>query len=466
MPVAPARQECEPAGLAPGCARLAFPLYRARRFPGRAVHATLTVSAACDRDVHMNPLQGALRSPASLVALVCTAQVLAQIGAYTWPALLPGFLARWPMDNAEAGWVTGIFYAAYMLSVPVLVGLTDRVEPRRIYLLGVALTTLSHAAFALLAEGFWSALALRALAGVGWAGTYMTGLKMLADRVDDTLMSRAVAGHAASIGVAGALSFAVAGSLESLLGWQGAFAVAAACAGAAMCIALVLVPAQRARSPSAPRAGWLPDFRPVLANRAALAYSIAYCVHTWEMSVLRGWAVAFLAFVAGGAGGAPGWLAPVTVATVMGLLGTGASVFGNELAIRFGRARLVRGAMLASAVMAALMGAAGGLTYELAAVCVAFYAMLIWLDSSALTAGAVGNAPPGRRGATLALHSMLGYAGGFLGPVVMGWLLDATGGMSLRGWTVGFLHLTLAGLLARALFTGLRPGSLSGDRAG
>ena len=84
--------------------------------------------------------------------------------------------------------MTGIFYAAYMLSVPVLVGLTDRVEPRRIYLLGVALTTLSHAAFALLAEGFWSALALRALAGVGWAGTYMTGLKMLADRVDDTLM--------------------------------------------------------------------------------------------------------------------------------------------------------------------------------------------------------------------------------------------------------------------------------------
>ena len=61
---------------------------------------------------------------------MCLAQVLAQIGAYTWPALLPGFLDRWWIDNGEAGWITGVFYIAYVLSVPVLVTLTDRVDPR------------------------------------------------------------------------------------------------------------------------------------------------------------------------------------------------------------------------------------------------------------------------------------------------------------------------------------------------
>ena len=49
---------------------------------------------------------------------------------------------------------------------------------------------------------------MRALTGMGWAGTYMTGLKLLADRVDAKMMSRATAGHAASIGISGALSFA------------------------------------------------------------------------------------------------------------------------------------------------------------------------------------------------------------------------------------------------------------------
>ena len=39
-------------------------------------------------------------------------------------------------------------------------------------------------AFGLFADGFWSALALRGLAGLGWAGSYMTGLKLLADQVD------------------------------------------------------------------------------------------------------------------------------------------------------------------------------------------------------------------------------------------------------------------------------------------
>ena len=142
--------------------------------------------------------------PRRLVAVVCAAQILAQIGAYAWPALIPGRIAAWGIDNTEAGWITGLFYLAYTVAVPVLVTLTDRVDPKRVYLFGVAVTVLGHLCFATLADGFWTAAFARVLAGIGWAGTYMTGLKLLADRVDGKLMSRAVAGHALSIGVAGA----------------------------------------------------------------------------------------------------------------------------------------------------------------------------------------------------------------------------------------------------------------------
>ena len=133
-------------------------------------------------------------NPRALVALVCTAQVCAQIGAYTWPALLPRFLGDWRITNSEAGWITALFYAAYTVSVPVLVTLTDRIDPRTVYLTGVGLTVISLGAFALVVVGPWGAAAARVLAGLGWAGTYMTGLKLLADRVDPALMSRAVAG--------------------------------------------------------------------------------------------------------------------------------------------------------------------------------------------------------------------------------------------------------------------------------
>ena len=81
-------------------------------------------------------------SPRRLVAVVCAAQILAQIGAYAWPALIPGRIAAWGIDNTEAGWITGLFYLAYTVAVPVLVTLTHRVLPKRVYLFGVAVTVL------------------------------------------------------------------------------------------------------------------------------------------------------------------------------------------------------------------------------------------------------------------------------------------------------------------------------------
>src|SRR5688500_15709806 len=181
-------------------------------------------------------------SGARLVAIVCTAQVFVQIGAYYWPALLPQMMRHWSLSNSEAGWITSAFYAAYMLSVPILVTLTDRYDAKLVYLFGVACTIAGHLMFGLLADGFWSALATRALAGMGWAGTYMTGVKLLADKVDAKLMSRAVAGHAASIGVSGALSFACADLLAQSFGWRAAFVAAGVSAALAWIVVAAYAP--------------------------------------------------------------------------------------------------------------------------------------------------------------------------------------------------------------------------------
>jgi predicted MFS family arabinose efflux permease len=401
-------------------------------------------------------------TPARLVVLVCGAQVFVQIGAFFWPALLPQMMARWSLTNSEAGWITSSFYAAYMLAVPVLVTLTDRVDPRRVYLFGVGCTVLAHLAFGLAAQGFWSALASRALAGMGWAGTYMTGLKLLADQVDARLMSRAVTGHAASIGISGALSFALGDAIASALGWQAAFLFAAITAAIAWLAVALAVPA-RAPAPDA-KAGTPFDFRPVIANRSAMAYALAYCVHTLEMNALRGWGVAFLAWVAARTGTDDGLLSPTVVVTALGLIGTAASVSGNEAAIRFGRRRLVATAMLLSIALALALAFAGAASYRLAVGLLLVYGLVVWLDSSSLTAGAAGTADPARRGATLAVHSMLGYAGGFAGPLAVGWVLDLAGGMSPFGWGAAFALVAILMALALAIFLHIRPRELEGDR--
>jgi predicted MFS family arabinose efflux permease len=398
--------------------------------------------------------------------VVCAAQVLVQIGAFFWPALLPGMMPLWQLSNSEAGWITASFYGAYMLSVPVLVTLTDRVDPKHVYLFGVAATVAGHALFGFLADGFWSALALRALTGLGWAGTYMTGLKLLADRVDAKMMSRATAGHAASIGISGALSFACGDLIAAAAGWQAAFFAAAISAAAAWLMVALIVPSQSKQAAPAKSGQGLYDFRPVFRNTSAMAYAIAYCIHTLEMSALRGWGVAFLGYVAASTGASTASiLSPAIVATGLGLIGTFASVAGNEAAIRFGRKRLIVTAMVASILIGGTIGFVGSMSYAIAAVLITLYGIVIWLDSSSLTAGTAGTAEPSRRGATLAVHSMLGYAGGFVGPLLVGWVLDLSGGMSPKGWGLSFL--SVAGLMVLALVTFwlIRPRELEGDNS-
>lgn len=408
-------------------------------------------------------MRAKLRSPESLVALVCIAQVFVQIGASFWPALLPEMIAHWQLSNSEAGWITAIFFGAYMVSVPVLVTLTDRFDARTVYLVGVALTATGHLLFSIFADGFWSAFFSRALTGVGWAGTYMTGLKLLADKVEGKLMSRATAGHAASIGISGALSFACADLITNLAGWRAAFLAAAVSATVAWLLIALAFPRQsRVRTAEAGQ-HTLFDFRPVFRNRSAMAYALTYCIHTFEFHAVRGWGVVFLAFVAGTTG-SEFFLSPPLALTLLGLIATVTSVMGNEAAIRLGRRRLIAFALMASALCAALLGVFGPRSYMLSVALLLLYGGFISLDSASLTAGAAGSADPERRGATLAVHSMLGYAGGFLGPLVVGWILDLSGGKTPASWAFAYLMVAAITVMALIVFSLMRPQGLAGDR--
>jgi MFS family permease len=277
----------------------------------------------------------------------------------------------------------------------------------------------------------------------------MPGLKVLADRLEGAEQSRAVGMHAAGVGVAGAASFAVAGALDAVAGPRAAFLFGGLAAMLAFAIGTFAMPREApARNPARDPTALL-DFRPVLRNRAAMAWIAGYTVHTWELAALRAWGVTFLAASIAWHG-APAWLpGPNTIFTAAGLLGIAVSLTGNEVAQRFGRLRVVTVAMGAGAVFALLTGCSALISAPLAALCVLTWNAAIYLDSSALTAGTVQAADKERRGATMGLHSMCGYAGGFLGPIIVGIALDLAGPGDVLGWALAFGHLapvTLAGL--------------------
>jgi len=405
-----------------------------------------------------------------LTLVFCLAEVCSMTGFATFAALLPGFVSEWSLSGTQAGWINGIFFAGYVAAVPLLVSLTDRRDPRHVYLAAAALTAVSSLGFALFADGFWPALIFRALAGVGLAGTYMPGLKSLtdhlgADHLPTATRGRSLAFYTATFSIGTSLSFLLAGVLAERWGWPWAFGLAAL--GPAVAFLLIwraVPPAAEDHLP--PVEHHVLDFRPVLANARAMAYVLAYTLHNWELFALRSWIVGFLVFAQAqqaGAATGTGWSATV-LAAALNLLALPASVLGNEAAERFGRRRVVIAVMLLSAATGGLFGFSAAWPFLVVLTVAVLYSLTVAGDSAAITTGAVAAARPGQRGQTMAVHSTIGFLGGFAGPLVFGVVLDLGGGDgTLLGWGLAFASSGLAVALAPLALLWLDRASSCGD---
>jgi predicted MFS family arabinose efflux permease len=378
-----------------------------------------------------------------LVLAMCLGQVGNLLPHVCVPAVMAQHLIPlWELSGTQAGLMAGAYAFGYMLAVPILTTLTDRIDARNILLAGSALSGLATIAFGLFAQGLWSAIPIWGLAGIGFAGAYMPGLKALTDRLPPGESSRYITFYTSSFSFGVGLSFLVSQVVADQFGWRAAFLVTGLGPLAMIAACLALPPVQ-----PAPAHGRLLDFRPVFRNRAALGYILGYGAHCFELYGMRTWIVAFWTFVAAHNGGSA-VLAPVAVSVLVTVLAMPASIFGNEAAIRFGRHRAITRVMIASALMMLTIGLCAGLSPYLLLPLVLMHAVTVNGDSGALTSGMTASAEPAYRGATMALHSTVGFGLSAAGSWGVGMALDAGGGAaSASGWLAGFSVLAAGVLL-------------------
>lgn len=390
-------------------------------------------------------------SSRNVVLLMCGVEVLSMTGFATYPALLPMLRTDWGLTNSQAGLISGTFFAGYMAATPILVGLTDRIDARRIYLLATALAFAGNLGFALLAHNLLTAMFFQSMVGAGLAGTYMPGLRLLTDHFQGSTPSRAVAFYTSSFGLGTTGSLLLAGAFEPL-GWPWVFTAAALGPLLAGFLVFSFFPAHPAE-PSGATPEMFFDFRPVLRNHDAMGYILGYTVHCWELFGLRSWLPAFFAFSLGLTSSQGGfWFGAAALAAWINMIGPLASIFGNEVAVRKGRKKVVLAVMAASGGLACLVGFSAPLPILVVFVLMAIYFLLVMGDSAALTAGLIAAAEPGRKGVTMALHSLLGFGAGFLAPLAFGMVLDLAGGNeSVSAWGFAFAALGIWSLLVVAV---------------
>ena len=299
------------------------------------------------------------------------------------PSILAAFLIpEWHLSGAQAGLLAGSGAAGYMLTVPVLATLTDRIDARKILIAGSAVSALGTLLFGLFATGLWSGALFNAIAGVGFAGAYMPGLKALTDRLAPGDSSRAITLYTSSFSFGVGLSFLVSQLVAEAWGWRSAFFVTAAGPLVMLIVCFLLRPVE-----PKPATGRLAGFRTSVPESAKPWDSCSATARIVSSSTASG----------------PGsWrsgpssrcrnqdasiLTPVVVSVVFTVLAMPASILGNEFALRFGRHRAITAVMFASAAVALLIGLFADKSPWLLLPLMLVYAITVPADSGALTSG-------------------------------------------------------------------------------
>jgi len=391
--------------------------------------------------------------PTGYTPLMLIAQTCALLGFACYAVVLTTLQDEWHLSNLQSGLIASAFFLGYMLMVPLATALTDRVDAKKVYLLGGLSATCGLLGMGLFAYNFWTALIFMALNGVGLAGTYMPGLKILSDRIKTGELTRHIAFYTAFFGIGTGFSYLCSGWILDSLGWRYVFGIIALGPFTALLIVLLFIPALTHEKWHGPIRIRLHDIFPVdkwrlvLQDKTASGFIFGYTVHSIELFACRSWIVAFFGFCAIVTGD-PFLLTATTLAGVINFFGVPASIIGNEIALRIGRQKWIFFVMLSSAAFGVALALSTGQSWWLIIALAVGHAIFIMADSSTLTAGLVISAKDNIKGAAMGLHSLMGFGGGLLGPAIFGFVLDLTGSRASQiSWVWAYIAVVVWGVL-------------------
>ena len=390
---------------------------------------------------------------AGYTPLMLLAQTCALLGFACYAVVLTTLQEEWHLSNLQSGLIASAFFFGYMLAVPLATALTDRVDARKVYLLGGLSATLGLLGMAFFAVNFWTALIFMAINGAGLAGTYMPGLKILSDRIQTGELTRHIAFYTAFFGIGTGFSYLCSGWILSALGWHYVFGIIALGPFSAFLIVLLLIPPLQHEKWKGPIQIRLHDIFPVdkwklvLQDKNASGFIFGYTAHSLELFASRSWLVAFFAFCTA-VTGETFLLAATTLAGVINFFGVPSSILGNEIALRIGRQKWICIVMVTSAVLGIALACSTGQSWWLIFALAVGHAIFIMADSSTLTAGLVISAKENIKGAAMGLHSLMGFGGGLLGPAIFGFMLDISGSRATQSsWIWAYASVVIWGVL-------------------
>ena len=377
------------------------------------------------------------------LAAMSSSLFLVLLSSSSYVASLPFIRMEWGLNNTQSGVAFSAYLAGYAASSLLIIPFTDRFRPFAIICAGISLTAVSGVLFPLLAEGLWTASALRFLYGVGHVCVYITGIRLVSLRFSERSRGLAV-GVFVSSGYAGTtVSYVLMGMLLDLFeSWEPAYLATTLPGLAGVAVTLLLAFEKRSVASRSERTttmvGWL-SLAP-LRDRRLMLVIMAYALHTAELFVARLWLPLLLgaALMLGGVDTEDAASRAATLAGLMFMTGIFAVLLGGWSSDRFGRVRTSAWIFALSGLCSFLAGWLVGLPFTYLVVLGFLYGFFTAADSAIYSTAVTELAPRNLVGSAQALQSFIGFVVGTGAPVVAGSILDLSVGHSAWILVFGF----------------------------
>ncbi len=383
--------------------------------------------------------------------LLCLAQLFIMLVFINYSAVLPLLKQEWGMSNTQAGTIFSVYQLGYIASGVILSALTDRYNTRTIFIASTLWSATANLLFALFAHDYVSGLIFRGLTGIGMGGTYMPGLKLVAERFPSAERGKAVGIYVGALLLGGSLSLALTGGVSAMAGWRIAFVVCSVGVFIGALIALASFKGYQPRRHAPVEQGFR---REIVTNKPALLMICGYGAHMWEMYGMRSWLAPFFAAALMGhgltSGKATGWAA-VGAALVVGVGAISTAITGT-LSDHLGRTRTITLIMIASSISSFIFGWLINLHPAITFLFALLYGYLAVAESPVFSTGLTELVAPAYLGSAMGLQSLVGYSLAMISPTVFGWALDLCSKQPpATGWGTAF-STAGAGALAGPIF--------------
>ena len=351
---------------------------------------------------------------------------------------------EWNLNNSEVAMIYSSYLIGYALSALIIVPLTDKGNRKAILIVSAVISVTAHILFSIVSDNLITGSIIRLLAGVGYLGIYICGIRIISDQFDEKNQGKVVGLFVTSQYLSHSVSLGLTDVLINIThDWRLGYSLVSMISAAGIIMFFFLTYKTKEIPVTTIQNSW--SFKP---NKNIIKVIISYSIHALVLYSLRIWSPVFLnSIFAASSSGFWNKISGNTIASIAFAIAAVGPLIGGIFADRVGIVK-------STSIIIAICSISGFLfgfvelfnIIPLLILLLFIYTFSASADSSIYQMGIISLTKNNPLGQNLGMQSFAGLISGCIGPIIIGVVTDVT--PNNYQWIISFSLLGFLSMLS------------------